>query len=217
MPSGARFNGVDFDDIFEPGAVVASSSLIRRGGGPLQYAARGSVPKYQNVGLRVGGSDVSNLWLPKGSAPPTPGFDGQTYAVKALALLQATGNTSAQVWLRLRPDGTWIAEGEQQNSANPGLRTLASGVWLPAGHTAADYTVQFTVATGSGTGAITNGAPIPSSLSTERSVSLRSEVGAQSGQIADATRPVNVILTRVGGGSTGASITLETEASAYFG
>lgn len=215
MASGARFNGVDFDDIFEPGTVVASSSLIRRGGGPLQYAARGSVPKYQNVGLRVGGSDVSNLWLPKGSAPPKLPIDGAAYNVTASAPTGATGTTSANVSVTLNSNGTYEVLATRGSAIEPASEVLASGTWLPSGGSVADYEVHFAGANSGGV--VSNGAPTFMSLSASRTYSITASVSSSSSATDTGAVPaLSINLRRVGAGVSASEIALYVSATGYL-
>lgn len=216
MASGYRNSaGVDFDNLFEPGAVTAPG-FRRSDGSLLAYAARGSVPKGPNVGFRdAGGSDLSNLWLPVGSGPPAPGFAGKSYSANAIAPTGATGTTSGTVTLSLSPDGTWRAERALANAVTPGTTVLESGTWLPAGQSAADYTIQFTPSAGTGNGTVTNGAASPMSLAQFRSIALRCSVGATSGQDLSDSRAVNFVLARTGGGASSGVFTLTASAASF--
>lgn len=203
--------GVDFDDLFEAGA-TAATNFRRSDGTALRYAARGTVPKGPNVGYRLAnGTDLSNLWLPKGSAPPVPGFNGATYEGFAAAPSGATGTTSATVRLTFLPDGTWVVDRTIAGSATGnGVTTLATGTWLPAGQSASNYTVRF-AATGSG-GTESNGATTAQAITAARTFSLQASVNSATTNLQVASRTVTASLTRTGAGTSAATCTLDVEA-----
>lgn len=213
MPVGLRFNGVDFDDLFDPGNVVASPVLVRADGQPVQYAARGAVPKRADVGLRVGGSDVSNLWLPKGSAPaplPIP-------AVSAIAgaLTGTPGDVIARIVVTIANDGTYSVNTEYVNANETGA-VIASGTWVLAGTSVGDYEVQF-VGTSAAPGVVSNDAPSYVSCTTTRAFTFSVSVPAASTQNQSASIPAFEIRIRRAGTAVGVTSTsLFVQASGYL-
>lgn len=213
MPVGLRFNGVDFDDLFDPGTLVASSLLKRADGQPVQYAARGSVPKRADVGLRVGGSDVSNLWLPKGSAPaplPIP-------AVNAIAAARsgATGSVTSRIVVTIANNGTYSVNTEYVNANETG-EVIAAGTWLLPGTTVGDYEVQF-VGTAASPGVVNNGATTYVSCTTTRAFTFSVSVPAASSQDESAAIPSFEIRIRRAGTAVGVTNTsLFVQATGYL-
>ena len=213
MPVGLRFNGVDFDDLFDPGALVASPLLKRADGQPVQYAARGAVPKRVDVGLRVGGSDVSNLWLPKGSAPaplPIP-------AVSAIAgaFTGTTGNVTSRIVVTIANNGTYSVNTEYVNANETG-EVIATGTWLLPGTTVGDYEVQF-VGTAASPGVVSNGAPSYVPCTTTRTFTFSVSVPASSTQNQSASIPTFEIRIRRAGTAVGTTITsLYVQATGYL-
>lgn len=213
MASGySNAAGVDFDDLFQPGT-VAAPQFERSNGMALQYAARGSVAKIPNVGYQdSSGTDLSELWLPAGAAPPVPGFDGASYSALAVAL-PGPGNTTATLLLRMSNDGTWDVTRTLAGTDNSGDTTLASGTWLPAGGSVSDYAVRFDVSAGTGLGVVSNGAPTNASLSTTRTVSLAVSVPSSSLDDKQDTRTVTATLLRTGAGASAATCQLSCTAT----
>lgn len=213
MPVGLRSNGVDFDDLFEPGALVASPLLKRADGQPVQYAARGAVPKRADVGLRVGGSDVSNLWLPKGSAPPPLPIP----AVNAIAgaLTGTTGNVTSRIVVTIANDGTYSVNTEYVNAGESGT-VIATGTWVLAGTAVGDYEVQF-VGTAASPGVVSNDAPAYASCTTTRTFTFSVSVPAASSQDVNAAIPTFEIRIRRAGTAVGTTITsLYVQATGYL-
>lgn len=207
--------GVDFDDLFQPGTTQATG-FRKSDGADLRYEPRGTTAKIPDVGYRDSlGSDLSNLWMAKGLAPPVPGFDGKTYRSSASAPTGATGNTSAEIRLTMNFDGTWAVRAVRVNAVDAGTVILASGVWLPAGASPGDFTVQYAVGSGTGEGIVTNGAAVPSSLSSSRTVSLTSVVLSASSNVTADERYVTTTLTRVGGGSSTALTLIGASAAGF--
>ena len=213
MPVGLRFNGLDFDDLFDPGALVASPLLKRADGGPLQYAARGAVPKRADVGLRVDGSDVSNLWLPKGSAPPPLPIP----AVNAIAGAKTgtSGNVTARIVVTIANGGTYSVNTEYVNANETGA-VIASGTWVLAGTTVGDYEVQF-VGTSAAPGVVSNDAPSYVSCTTSRTFTFSVSVPAASTQNRSASIPAFEIRIRRAGTAVGVTNTsLFVQAAGYL-
>lgn len=216
MTVGYRNNaGMDFDSLFQAGSTQAPG-FRKSDGTNLRYAARGSTPKIPNVGFRDAlGSDLSNLWMARSTAPPVPGFNGKTYVAVAQALTNATGQTTATASLVMRANGTWEALSLTVNTATPGVEVLDSGVWLPAGSVAADFTIRFSVGSGSGQGVVSNSAPSAVSLAANQNVQLFTEVPASSGLIVEDARLVTATLTRVGSGASVATFTLVSQSAGW--
>lgn len=215
MPSGFRnASGVDTDELFEPGTVQAAG-FRRSDGSTLAYAARGSVAKISDIGYRTSaGQDLSNLWLPKGSAPPVLGFNGQDYSANAQAPTGQSGQTSALLSLTIANDGTWDIRQSKSGALDPGTVVLASGTWLPAGQSASSYDVQFAAAQPAGT-TLTNGAPAFASCASSRTISLQISVPAASGATASGQTSVTCNLRRTG--ATSSSIcSFTVEARGYL-
>lgn len=217
MPSGySNSAGVDFDDLFEPGSLGAAGFLYSDGT-ELRYAPRGSVPKIPDVGYYDSDNvDLSNRWMPKGAAPPMPGFNGKTYVSYALAPTNETGQTTGAITLIFRPTGVWEAIGNKANAIGEGTVVLDSGTWLPAGQSAGDFTVRFSVGGGTGQGTISNTAASAQNLAGTQSVTLITEVPAASAQYRVDSRVVTVTIGRVSAGSTTASLTMAASASGWF-
>ena len=80
------------------------------------------------------------------------------------------GGPAAQLTLRFNTDGTWdFAVGSGDTPSG----TPTSATWLPAGASAADYEVKYTVTAGPSNGAVvTNGAAAYSALSAQRTIDI---------------------------------------------
>lgn len=213
MPVGLRYNGADFDDLFEPGALVASPLLKRADGQPVQYAARGAVPKRADVDLRVGGSDVSHLWMPKGSAPPPLPIP----AVSAIAGARTgtTGSVTSRIVVTIANNGTFSVDTEYVNANETG-EVIATGTWLLPDTTVGDYEVQF-VGTAASPGVVNNGAPAYVSCTTTRAFTFSVSVPAASSQDLNAAIPAFEIRIRRAGTAVGTTITsLYVQATGYL-
>lgn len=214
MAAGYRSGGVDFDQMFEPGA-LANWGFRRAGGGPTQYAPRNGIPPRPNTGYRnPNGTDVSNDWLPLGSAPPMPGFNGRSYSASALAPTNQTGNTSATVTLTLNTNGTWIATRSIAGGGGGtnGTFTIESGTWLPSGASVSDFSVLFTYSGDTSQTTVNNGASSSVGFGTNRAFSLNATVLANSIQNNSGVITLYVHLTRNGAGTTIAQVTLGASA-----
>lgn len=208
--------GFDFDLLFQPGDTQAPG-FRRSDGSNLRYAPRGATAKIPDVGFRDSfGVDLSNLWMALQMAPPVPGFDGGNYQVGAIAPTGASGNTSATIRLTMRSDGVWEVVGTRTNAVGAGTVVLASGVWLPAGSVASDFTVRYAANAGTGQGSISNGAVSAVSLATSRSFSIFVEVPAVSSTIQEDERILTATLTRVGSGSSTAVCRLGASAAGFL-
>lgn len=207
--------GLDFDSLFQAGSTQAPG-FRKSDGTNLRYAARGSTPKIPNVGFRDAlGSDLSNLWMARSTAPPVPDFNGKTFQASSSAPTGQTGQTSCEVRLTMLPNGTWRAESIKVGAIGGGLALLGSGTWLPAGSVAADFTIQYSVGSGTGQGVVSNGAPTAVSLSSARVVSLTTEVQSASADNRADERVVTATLTRVGSGASIAVCAIGSSSAGY--
>lgn len=217
MPTGFRNSaGADLEDLFEAGTVQAAGFRLSNGSN-LAFAARGGATKAPDVGFRDNaGSDLSNLWLPKGAAPPVLGFDGQSYSANAQAPSGGTTDPQSQLTLALNPAGDWTVTRFVQGAAfGNGSTVVASGTWLPSGQAAADYEVQFTIGH-SGDGTVTNGAATFSSLTVGRIARLNVSVPAVSPQIGTAAATITCALRRIGQAASGSTCTFSCQAAGYL-
>ena len=217
MAVGYRNNaGFDFDALFQPGELQAPG-FRKADGTNLRYAPRGTTTKIPDVGYRDAlGSDLSNLWMARQTAPPNPGFNGQSYFSYALAQSNQTGTTSATITLIMRPTGDWEVLETRVNSFDPGTVVLASGSWLPAGAVASQFTVRFAVDAGSGVGTVTNTASSAQSLASSQSFELFVGVPANSSKTNADSRTLTTTLTRVGSGSSTSLTYFTCEATGWL-
>lgn len=207
--------GTDFDTLFQPGTTQAAG-FRKTDGTNLRYAPRGTTPKVPDVGYRdENGSDLSNLWMARQTAPPPPGFNGGFYDCQAQAPTNQTGSTSASLLIVMRPTGVWEVIASKVGAFGEGTEVLASGIWLPTGTTAGQYTVRFAVDAGTGQGTVSNSAPAATSLASTQSVQLEALVPASSSQIRTDMRTVTTTLTRVGSGSSVATTSLSVSAAGW--
>jgi hypothetical protein len=216
MPTGYRNSaGVDFEDLFEAGSTGAPGFRLSSGSN-LAFAARGSAAKIADVGFRdSAGSDLSNLWLPKGSAPPVLGFNGQSYSAEAFAPTDFMGTTSGTLTLNMLANGTWsIVRNISGSGTGNGTTTLASGTWLPSGQSASNYEVQFN-ASGSGNATISNGAPSYANLGTNRSITLTASVPSASAQFQGGVRSITALLRAIGASASGSTCTFTVGAQGW--
>lgn len=217
MPTGFRNSaGVDLEDLFEAGATQAAGFRLSSGSN-IAFAARGGATKGPDVGFRDNaGSDLSNLWLPKGAAPPVLGFNGQSYSANAQAPSGGTTDPQSQLTLAMHPAGGWTITRFVQGAAfGNGSTVVASGTWLPSGQSAADFEVQFAVGH-SGDGTVTNGAPAFSSLAVGRIARLEASVPAASSQVAAGTASVTCTLRRIGQAASGSTCSFSCQAAGYL-
>lgn len=203
MASEYRYQGVDFDDLFDPdtqGNGPVASLYRRPDGQPLRYAHVQYGARRSDVGRRQGGADLASLWAAKGTATYALGFNGGNYARSALALTNQQGTVSASVGLTLNNNGTWVIT---SSSTRDGGRTEASGTWLPAGGSVGDYEVQFGVATSQGGGgSVSNSAPSYQNLGASRSVGISASARAESTENISHTISVVCYLRRISTGHT---------------
>lgn len=167
MAAGYKSANVDFDDLFDPDIVGdgPTATDIKSGGVLLRYAALSYGTKRADVGYAINGVDVSNRWAAKGTAQYALGFNDAVY-------VSTRTRATASLTLNMKADGTWSIV-RQQGFGSETL--LASGAWLIAGGTAADYTVKFDMKgfisgpdEGGGSDDYSNDAPTPSALTSTR-------------------------------------------------
>lgn len=173
MAVAYRSVGVDFDALFAPDIMGDGPSVaaMRSGGTPLRYAAIGYGTKRADVGYRVGGVDVSNLWAAAGTAVYSiPGLNGKSLLAADSSL---TGQTTmaASVAVSFATAGTWSVSGSTSRGAVTQPAPV-SGTWLPAGESASDYDIRYRVTSLSGSASVSNGAPDFQPLSSGWSISL---------------------------------------------
>lgn len=182
MASGHRFQGVDFDDLFDQdimGNGPSTPNLRGPGGVPLRYAHIQYGSKRADVGRRQNGSDVSNLWAAKGTAQYSLPFNGQTFSSHNQALTNSSGNALAAISLSINSDGTYQIREVAQGGGNNRNNIVASGTWLPAGASVGEFEVQFETAN-VGAATISNAAPSYASCTTSRALQASISVVAAS-------------------------------------
>lgn len=186
---------INFDQLFEAGSGPTAPNM--RAGAPLQYAAR-TAPKRADVGYRVGGSDVSNLWQPTGVVPPARlPFDGQSVFAGVTGLSGETGTISSTAGMQMLANGTYQGVAF---SRGPGVNQL-SGTWLPAGHAVSDYEVRFVFGAQGGTAPpASNGAPNYVASTTQRNASISASVDAATQNTQSGSIAVTVQLRRISTG-----------------
>lgn len=217
MPTGYQNEfGVDLEDLFEPGSVPALGYLLADDT-TLRFAARGSAQKGPDIGYQdVNGLDLSNLWLPKGSAPPALGFNGKSYGASAQAPSLSVVQATARLTLQLRNNGTWeIVRTVSGAVSGNGTAVLESGVWLPSGGVVSDYEVQFTP-TASGQGSTTNSAPSYTALSVSQTISLIVSVDPATADNAIGSSSMVCLLRRAGQTASGSTCSFSCSATGYL-
>ncbi|QNH13095.1 hypothetical protein [Xanthomonas sp. SI] len=199
MASGYRSGGVDFDDLFEAGTSGTAVPSARSGGVPLRYAALGSSAKRPDVGYRYNGSDVSNLWLPKGAGVGSLPINGQNFSIGETVPNLATG--SCAITFRANPDGTFAVTPVRSHGGNGAVTT---GSWLPSGSSASDFQIQFEATAASGTAAtITNEASAYQALTTARAITAALGPYGSSAGSRDSVTSITIRIKRVSSGSVG--------------
>lgn len=204
MPSGYRSGGVDFDELFDPDVMGNGPTApgYRANGQALRYAHIQYGSKGPDVGRREGGVDISNKWARKGSAVYALGFNGKGYSATSSAPTDGTQNPTARLSLTINSNGTWqISRTVLGSIGGNGGVTLETGSWLPSGHSAGDYQVQFS-GSASGGGSVNNGAATPQSCATSRTFSLEASVAAASADLIDTSISLQCTMTRVSAGTT---------------
>lgn len=172
-----RQGGVNFDDLFDPDIVGDGPSApnLRAGGTPLKYAALSYGTKRANVGYRVGGSDVSNLWAAKGTAVYVS--DGGLPTEIFTDTDVGTGGGNAESFFTYRRNGS-VAWG-----ATPG----SPGTWSAGTNPGDAYDIQLNQITTNGTGTLTATLDTWQQINADRGVVLRAIIPPGPGDSATVT------------------------------
>ncbi|WP_445514477.1 hypothetical protein [Stenotrophomonas sp. 3(2025)] len=218
MASGYSSGGVDLDDLFDSyveGPFAADSGLML-GGTDLsrRYAHIQYGSKRGDVGYRVGGMDVSNLWAARGSASYRLPFHGQGYSAGNSAKTNSTGSASASISIDMLSDGNYSIRRSVTGGGNNSNTVVASGRWLPAGASASEYDVQFSVSN-QGAAYFSNSAPSFASLASSQSAGVSVSVPARSTSFESASTSINVHLRRAGGNPQVSSFSASVSASGW--
>ena len=218
MASGYRSAGVDFDDLFDPyvEGPTAQDCGLRVGGTDLsrRYAHIQYGSKRGDVGYRVGGMDVTNLWAARGSASYRLPFHGQGYSAGNSAKTDSSGSASASVSIDMLSDGNYSIRRSVTGGGNNSNTVVASGRWLPAGASASEYDVQFSVSN-QGAAYFSNSAPSFASLASTQSAGVSISVPARSTSFESASTSINVHLRRAGGNAQVSSFSASVSASGW--
>jgi len=193
VTAGFRNNlGVDADNAFDPDVVgdgPAATGFRNGTGQTLKYAALHYGAQAGVQGFRIaGGADDSTLWAKAGSTSYSLPINGGDYSAEQLT----RGGVS--LYFNMKSDGTYSIDKTVGGTAS----TAASGTWLPAGDTVAQYSVAFTVAQSNqvvffnGLNSATNDAPSPQPLTTSRKGGGASQANLVSDR---ATQDVAVTMT----------------------
>lgn len=142
--------GVNFDQLFDPDVMGNGPSVanMRAGGEPLRYAVIQYGSKRADVGYRVGGSDVSNLWAAAGTAQYDLPFQGAQYSTFNQAQTGQGGLITSVVSFTVGPDGNF--------NVIRGVGEPSSGSILLGGGQVSEYSYRIVVV--SSTGTVNNGA-----------------------------------------------------------
>lgn len=214
MPSGyANAAGMDFDDVFDAfvqGDKAAATGYFTSDGNDLnqRYAPLIYGTKAADVGYSDNaGTDVSNRFAAKGTAQYTLGFHGKGYATTRTALTSESGTISATVSVTILADGTW---GITAASGAP-----ATGVWLPAGRSASEYTVQIGIGP-SGRATVSNNAPSYVPASNSPGASITASVRGASSDSVEESVAVTIYLRHVSGLVTASTFSAYVRATGYL-
>lgn len=198
MASGRRSGGVAFEDLFAPDIVGdgPTAAGYRSGGGLLRFAAIKYGTKRADVGYRVNGVDVSNLWAAKGTASYALSIDGQTFDVGVL--IPAAGSGSAGATFSLITASTWrVLSSGAGGTLTPASGTVMASGSVPSGAATVQYTAT-RINTGSDGGAVVNDAPTAQALAAGLDVSATiSGTGSTQGRTARFS--VNIVFRNAGG------------------
>lgn len=218
MPSGHRVAGVDFDDLFDPDVMgdgpTAPGFARQDNGQPLRYAAAQYGQLGPDTGRRIAGVDLKQRWARKGSAVYKLPFDGAVVDASVTALSNSSGTTTALAFLEMNSNGTYRGVRQTSTPGGGGSSVAFSGSWLPAGHSAADYEVQFETTT-TGTATVTNGATAFASMSATRAVGASVSTPSNSGNLVNGSVAVVVRLRRAGSGGSTTNMTLAVSAAGF--
>lgn len=218
MPSGQRFQGVDFDDLFDPditGDGPVANSYRRPGGAPLRYAHIQYGARRGDVGRRQGGQDLAALWAAKGTASYSLPINGQWFNASNQARSNSTGPTSATVTLILDSNGTYRVQSNAAGGGNASSGDVATGTWLASGASAGEYEVQFEVS-GSGPASIGNSAPNYANCGTTRTVGATVSVPSASAQYLSQDVGILIRLRRSNGAVSTTQIYFRVSASGWY-
>lgn len=218
MTSGFRFQGVDFDELFDAdvmGDGPAAGGFRRQEGSPLRYAHLRYGQKRADVGYRIDGQDLSNLWAAKGTATYALPINGQSYSAHNQSRSNATGSAAATVTFVLESAGTYRVLATTTGGGNNTGDTLASGSWLPSGASAGEYDVQFEAAN-IGAASISNGAPSYASCVSSRTVAVSVSVPAASVDSKNAVVTLVIRLRRSNGAVSTTQIYARVGASGWY-
>lgn len=219
MAKGYASAGVDFDELFDPDVMGdgPAAAGISSNGTPLRYAALQYGTKRADVGYRVNGADVSNLWAAKGTAAYTiSGLNGKHLQATEQAFTNQ-GNVHAQVSLGIHADGTWSVNGGTSQGPFP-QPAPTTGTWLPPGASVSDFEVWFEASVaGWGTAVFNNGAPGYVAVAGGRGCSLSLPAApAGNAMEREATASVVIRLRRISTGVvTNTSVTMRVETTGY--
>ncbi|HDS1300831.1 MULTISPECIES: hypothetical protein [Stenotrophomonas maltophilia group] len=201
MPSGYRSSGIDFDDLFDPyvEGPQAQDSSRRIGGTDLsrRYAHIQYGSKRADVGHRINGMDVSNLWAARGTASYRLPFHGKDYSAGNGAKTNSFGDVTASVQISLLSDGNFTVHSNSYGGGNDATAQVDSGRWAPAGANPGQYEVQFT-AGNTGAASFSTSAPSFSSLATSRLATVSISIPAASSMYESVTVEIAVHLRRSG-------------------
>lgn len=168
MASGYRSNNVDFDDLFEPESNGNGITLsgIRKDGSGLRYASRGSTAKRDDVGYRVDGQDVSNVWMAKGTTTVVRGGVPDNISRSRAAPQNQQVTLNAFLTYDRNGSVSW---------GGGGIGTAGSGQWISnASSTVGDnYDINVSTTSQSGDGALTGSNTGWQQMSVSRSVALQ--------------------------------------------
>lgn len=219
MPSGYRSSGVDFDDLFDPyvEGPMAQSSGRRIGNTDLsrRYAHIQYGSKRADVGHRINGMDLSNLWAARSTASYRLPFHGQSYTSGNGAKSNSTGSVTAEVRISLLPDGNFTIHCNSYGGGNDSFDQVAAGRWIPSGANPHEYEVQFTAGDARPASFSTN-ASLFSPLADSRSATVSISVPAASLSSERATVEVSVHLRRSGGPAQVSTVFATVAAAGWY-
>lgn len=122
----------DTDNLFDADTVGDGPTPS---GYPLRYAAIKYGSKGPDIGYRdANGTDLSNYWAAKGTAVYALNVNGRSFSSNNGQ--RGTGSVNFNIYA----NGTFDVQ-DWRSTTN--ITVLASGTWLPAGDSAANWTIQF--------------------------------------------------------------------------
>ncbi len=107
--------------------MLAGGDLSRRYA-HIQYGS-----KRADVGHRINGMDVSNLWAARGTASYRLPFHGKDYSAGNGAKTNSFGDVTASVQISLLSDGNFTVHSNSYGGGNDATAQVDSGRWAPAG------------------------------------------------------------------------------------